>query len=163
MRPMTKAPRQDANSRPLNSAPTSICLTSGSGRHSCRNSASSLPSQRCVLEKHAHFSRNVVKRERLAVHVMLKSGYAVWCLILQNHPAMVTYVYCAFIGFQAVFTNKTLTFCVLIGHQVVSANNMLTYVNQTILGMNSVQLYMKVPGSRTPGQCLLHENTIVAE
>ena len=29
---------------------------------------------------------------------------------------------------------------------------MLTYVQQTILGMNSVQLYMKVPGSRTPGK-----------
>lgn len=32
--------------------------------------------------------------------------------------------------------------------------NMLSHVGHTILGMNTVQLYMKVPGSRTPGQCL---------
>lgn len=30
---------------------------------------------------------------------------------------------------------------------------MLSHVGHTILGMNTVQLYMKVPGSRTPGQC----------
>ncbi|KAG5853297.1 hypothetical protein ANANG_G00071660 [Anguilla anguilla] len=35
--------------------------------------------------------------------------------------------------------------------RVTSSGNMLTYVGHTILGMNSVQLYMKVPGSRTPG------------
>jgi len=35
--------------------------------------------------------------------------------------------------------------------QVVSACNILSHVGHTILGMNSVQLYMKVPGSRTPG------------
>ncbi|XP_074657406.1 histone demethylase UTY-like [Tubulanus polymorphus] len=35
--------------------------------------------------------------------------------------------------------------------RVVSACNMLSHVGHTILGMNSVQLYMKVPGSRTPG------------
>ncbi|KAJ8282868.1 hypothetical protein COCON_G00053870 [Conger conger] len=35
--------------------------------------------------------------------------------------------------------------------RVSSSGNMLTYVGHTILGMNSVQLYMKVPGSRTPG------------
>lgn len=35
--------------------------------------------------------------------------------------------------------------------RVVSAGNMLSHVGHTILGMNSVQLYMKVPGSRTPG------------
>jgi len=35
--------------------------------------------------------------------------------------------------------------------RVVSASNMLSHVGHTILGMNSVQLYMKVPGSRTPG------------
>ncbi|CDQ70707.1 unnamed protein product [Oncorhynchus mykiss] len=29
--------------------------------------------------------------------------------------------------------------------------NMLSHVGHTILGMNTVQLYMKVPGSRTPG------------
>ncbi len=28
---------------------------------------------------------------------------------------------------------------------------MLSHVGHTIMGMNSVQLYMKVPGSRTPG------------
>lgn len=28
---------------------------------------------------------------------------------------------------------------------------MLSHVGHTILGMNTVQLYMKVPGSRTPG------------
>lgn len=35
--------------------------------------------------------------------------------------------------------------------RVVSAGNLLTHVGHTILGMNTVQLYMKVPGSRTPG------------
>lgn len=35
--------------------------------------------------------------------------------------------------------------------RVVSAGNMLSHVGHTILGMNSVQLYMKVPGCRTPG------------
>ncbi|CAL8402032.1 unnamed protein product [Boreogadus saida] len=35
--------------------------------------------------------------------------------------------------------------------RVSSSNNMLSHVGQTILGMNTVQLYMKVPGSRTPG------------
>jgi hypothetical protein len=29
---------------------------------------------------------------------------------------------------------------------------MLSHVGHTILGMNTVQLYMKVPGSRTPGE-----------
>ncbi|KAI1898552.1 hypothetical protein AGOR_G00073530 [Albula goreensis] len=35
--------------------------------------------------------------------------------------------------------------------RVASSGNMLSHVGHTILGMNSVQLYMKVPGSRTPG------------
>uniref|UniRef100_A0A182VTR3 JmjC domain-containing protein n=1 Tax=Anopheles minimus TaxID=112268 RepID=A0A182VTR3_9DIPT len=35
--------------------------------------------------------------------------------------------------------------------RVVSAANMLSHVGHMILGMNTVQLYMKVPGSRTPG------------
>uniref|UniRef100_A0A8C9XM30 Lysine-specific demethylase 6B n=1 Tax=Sander lucioperca TaxID=283035 RepID=A0A8C9XM30_SANLU len=35
--------------------------------------------------------------------------------------------------------------------RVESSNNMLSHVGHTILGMNTVQLYMKVPGSRTPG------------
>ncbi|XP_028278039.1 uncharacterized protein LOC114446584 [Parambassis ranga] len=35
--------------------------------------------------------------------------------------------------------------------RVESNNNMLSQVGHTILGMNTVQLYMKVPGSRTPG------------
>ncbi|KAM4545350.1 uncharacterized protein PAE49_017957 isoform 2-T2 [Odontesthes bonariensis] len=35
--------------------------------------------------------------------------------------------------------------------RVESSNNMLSLVSHTILGMNTVQLYMKVPGSRTPG------------
>ncbi|KAM8834621.1 uncharacterized protein ACB058_016181 [Synchiropus picturatus] len=35
--------------------------------------------------------------------------------------------------------------------RVESSNNMLSLVGHTILGMNTVQLYMKVPGSRTPG------------
>ncbi|KAI8772287.1 lysine-specific demethylase 6A-like isoform X4 [Biomphalaria glabrata] len=35
--------------------------------------------------------------------------------------------------------------------RVVSGNNMLSHVGHSILGMNTVQLYMKVPGSRTPG------------
>ncbi|KAI6231876.1 hypothetical protein M3Y95_00427800 [Aphelenchoides besseyi] len=32
-----------------------------------------------------------------------------------------------------------------------SASNLLSYLGYTVLGMNSVQLYMKVPGCRTPG------------
>ncbi|XP_063100562.1 lysine-specific demethylase 6A-like isoform X3 [Cavia porcellus] len=35
--------------------------------------------------------------------------------------------------------------------RVVSAGNLLSHVGHPILGMNTVQLYMKVPGSRTPG------------
>ncbi|XP_009987785.1 PREDICTED: lysine-specific demethylase 6A isoform X5 [Tauraco erythrolophus] len=35
--------------------------------------------------------------------------------------------------------------------RVVSAGNLPSHVGHTILGMNTVQLYMKVPGSRTPG------------
>uniref|UniRef100_A0A3Q3JPB5 Lysine-specific demethylase 6B n=1 Tax=Monopterus albus TaxID=43700 RepID=A0A3Q3JPB5_MONAL len=35
--------------------------------------------------------------------------------------------------------------------RVESSHNMLSHVGHTILGMNTVQLYMKVPGSRTPG------------
>ncbi|KAK5848555.1 hypothetical protein PBY51_006158 [Eleginops maclovinus] len=35
--------------------------------------------------------------------------------------------------------------------RVASSGNMLSHVGHTILGMNTVQLYMKVPGSRTPG------------
>ncbi|XP_067117463.1 lysine-specific demethylase 6B isoform X1 [Osmerus mordax] len=35
--------------------------------------------------------------------------------------------------------------------RVASGGNMLSHVGHTILGMNTVQLYMKVPGSRTPG------------
>ncbi|XP_064339584.1 histone demethylase UTY-like isoform X4 [Camelus dromedarius] len=35
--------------------------------------------------------------------------------------------------------------------RVVSAGNLLSHLGHTILGMNTVQLYMKVPGSRTPG------------
>ncbi|XP_061679729.1 histone demethylase UTY [Syngnathoides biaculeatus] len=35
--------------------------------------------------------------------------------------------------------------------RVVSAGNLLSHVGHAILGMNTVQLYMKVPGSRTPG------------
>lgn len=29
--------------------------------------------------------------------------------------------------------------------------NLLNHVGHTVLGMNTVQLYMKVPGCRTPG------------
>lgn len=40
--------------------------------------------------------------------------------------------------------------------RVTSTGNMLSHVGHTILGMNTVQLYMKVPGSRTPGaECAL--------
>lgn len=35
--------------------------------------------------------------------------------------------------------------------RVVSASNMLSHVGHSIFGMNTVQLYMKVPGCRTPG------------
>lgn len=41
--------------------------------------------------------------------------------------------------------------------RVVSAGNLLSHVGHTILGMNTVQLYMKVPGSRTPGIHLQNE------
>lgn len=36
--------------------------------------------------------------------------------------------------------------------RVASSGNMLSHVGHIILGMNTVQLYMKVPGSRTPGK-----------
>ena len=36
--------------------------------------------------------------------------------------------------------------------RVVTAGNLLSHLGYTILGMNSVQLYMKVPGSRNPGR-----------
>ncbi|KAJ7323700.1 Lysine-specific demethylase 6A [Desmophyllum pertusum] len=35
--------------------------------------------------------------------------------------------------------------------KVVTPGNMLSHIGHTILGMNSVQLYMKIPGCRTPG------------
>lgn len=38
--------------------------------------------------------------------------------------------------------------------QVIAPNNLLSHFGHTILGMNSVQLYMKIPGSRTPGMTL---------
>ena len=40
--------------------------------------------------------------------------------------------------------------------RLVSGNNLLSHVGHTILGMNTVQLYMKVPGSRTPGRIDLY-------
>merc|ERR1711936_729693 len=35
--------------------------------------------------------------------------------------------------------------------RVVSAGNMLSHIGHQILGMNTIQLYMKVPMARTPG------------
>lgn len=35
--------------------------------------------------------------------------------------------------------------------KVISACNMLSHVGYNVLGVNTVQMYMKVPGSRTPG------------
>lgn len=35
--------------------------------------------------------------------------------------------------------------------RIVAGCNLLTHLGHTVLGMNSVQLYMKVPGCRTPG------------
>ena len=35
--------------------------------------------------------------------------------------------------------------------RVISPGNMLTHMGNQILGMNTVQLYMKVPCARTPG------------
>ena len=35
--------------------------------------------------------------------------------------------------------------------RVVSAGNMLSHIGHQILGMNTIQLYLKVPGARTPG------------
>ena len=43
-----------------------------------------------------------------------------------------------------------------------SASNMLSYIGHTILGVNSVQLYMKVPGSRTPGFHFIISVAIIA-
>lgn len=44
--------------------------------------------------------------------------------------------------------------------KVVSASNLLSHVGNTILGMNTVQLYMKVPGSRTPGQSSIFKSIL---
>lgn len=35
--------------------------------------------------------------------------------------------------------------------QVANKRNILNYVDQNVLGVNTVQTYIKVPGSRTPG------------
>ncbi|TNN79114.1 Lysine-specific demethylase 6A [Liparis tanakae] len=43
--------------------------------------------------------------------------------------------------------------------RVVSAGNLLSHVGHTILGMNTVQLYMKVPGSRTPVNITIERNS----
>ncbi|KAL3074208.1 hypothetical protein niasHS_015038 [Heterodera schachtii] len=42
--------------------------------------------------------------------------------------------------------NKLPAFC-----RLNSASNMLSYLGHTVFGMNTVQLYLKVPGCRTPG------------
>ncbi|KAI1709800.1 jmjC domain, hydroxylase domain-containing protein [Ditylenchus destructor] len=42
--------------------------------------------------------------------------------------------------------HKMPSFC-----RISSASNLLTHLGHTVLGMNTVQLYMKVPGCRTPG------------
>ena len=34
--------------------------------------------------------------------------------------------------------------------RLIAGCNMLSHLGHTVLGMNTVQLYMKVPGSRTP-------------
>lgn len=39
--------------------------------------------------------------------------------------------------------------------RINSAANMLSYLGHTVLGMNTVQLYMKVPGCRTPGETVV--------
>lgn len=44
--------------------------------------------------------------------------------------------------------------------RVTSTGNMLSHVGHTILGMNTVQLYMKVPGSRTPGAYLARSTAL---
>lgn len=41
--------------------------------------------------------------------------------------------------------------------QVIAPNNLLSHFGHTILGMNSVQLYMKIPGSRTPGETFIFD------
>ena len=40
---------------------------------------------------------------------------------------------------------------------MLSEFNMLSYVDHTILGVNSVQLYMKVPGCRTSGKTYIQK------
>jgi len=49
-------------------------------------------------------------------------------------------------GAQVAELHKLPPFC-----RVTSSTNMLSYMGHQILGMNTIQLYMKVPGSRTPG------------
>lgn len=49
-------------------------------------------------------------------------------------------------GAQIAELEKLPPFC-----RVKSSSNMLSYMGHKILGMNTIQLYMKVPGSRTPG------------
>ncbi|XP_048069391.1 lysine-specific demethylase 6A-like isoform X3 [Ursus arctos] len=48
--------------------------------------------------------------------------------------------------------------------RVVSAGNLLSHLGHTVLGMNTVQLYMKVPGSRTPGSivCKIFFTTVTS-
>ncbi|MFH4976698.1 hypothetical protein AB6A40_003407 [Gnathostoma spinigerum] len=43
--------------------------------------------------------------------------------------------------------------------RLVAGCNMLTHLGHTVFGMNSIQLYMKVPGARTPGH---QENNCLA-
>ena len=40
--------------------------------------------------------------------------------------------------------------------------NFLNHIGHTVLGMNSVQLYMKVPGCRTPGKERSKVHAVVA-
>uniref|UniRef100_A0A915MYF2 JmjC domain-containing protein n=1 Tax=Meloidogyne javanica TaxID=6303 RepID=A0A915MYF2_MELJA len=49
-------------------------------------------------------------------------------------------------SFQLKELNKLPPFC-----RITSASNMLSYLGHTVFGMNTVQLYLKVPGCRTPG------------
>ncbi|XP_066930632.1 histone demethylase UTY-like isoform X1 [Clytia hemisphaerica] len=53
---------------------------------------------------------------------------------------------------QLAELTKLPLFCkIVFPQQVVCGSNMLCHVGHNILGMNTVQLYMKIPGCRTPG------------
>ena len=68
-------------------------------------------------------------------------------------PFLLTTPINAKVTFESRMFVNCLLFCNVL--KVVTPGNMLSHVGNTILGMNSVQLYMKIPGCRTPGNIRL--------